>query len=87
AGGRFVTGIGYKHLGIYAYRREFLFEFVSWAPTPLEQIEKLEQLRVLEHGVPIRVWITDHDSIGVDTPEDVKLVEEILTARSVTTGA
>lgn len=81
AAGRFVPGSAYKHLGIYAYRREFLLRFVTWAPTPLEQMEKLEQLRALEHDVPIRVWVTDRDSIGVDTPADVKLVEEILAAR------
>lgn len=71
----------YKHLGIYAFRRAFLFEFVAWPQTLLEQLEKLEQLRALEHGVAIKVLITPHDSIGVDRPEDVKLVEEILGTR------
>jgi 3-deoxy-manno-octulosonate cytidylyltransferase (CMP-KDO synthetase) len=51
---------------------------VTLAPTPLERTEKLEQLRALENGFAIRVWVTPFDSIGVDTPEDVKLVEEIL---------
>ncbi len=68
----------YKHLGIYAFRREFLLEFVGWPQSELEKIEKLEQLRALDHGVAIKVLITPHDSIGVDRPEDVKLVEEIL---------
>ena len=71
----------YKHLGIYAYRREFLLEFVSWPQTALEKAEKLEQLRALENGATIKVLITPHDSIGVDRPEDVALVEEILKAR------
>jgi 3-deoxy-manno-octulosonate cytidylyltransferase (CMP-KDO synthetase) len=68
----------FKHLGIYAYRREFLLKFVTLAPSRLEKTEKLEQLRALENGFAIKVLVTPHDSIGVDTPEDVKLVEEIL---------
>lgn len=78
AGGKFVPGLSHKHIGIYAYRREFLLKFVTLPQTPLEKTEKLEQLRALEHGYRIRVWVTPHDSIGVDTPEDAKLVEEIL---------
>jgi len=60
----------FKHLGIYAYRREFLLTFTTLARTPLEEAEKLEQLRALEHGYRIRVGIARHDSIGIDTPED-----------------
>ena len=71
----------YKHLGIYAYRREFLMKFVALPASELEKAEKLEQLRTLENGHAIRVWITPHDSIGVDRPEDVQLVEEILRAQ------
>lgn len=78
AGGGFVPGVAHKHIGIYAYRKDFLLKFVAWPPSPLERTERLEQLRVLENGFAIRVWITPHDSIGVDCPEDVKLVEEIL---------
>jgi 3-deoxy-manno-octulosonate cytidylyltransferase (CMP-KDO synthetase) len=70
----------YKHLGIYAYWRDFLMTFVSLPASELEKAEKLEQLRALESGYAIRVWITPHDSIGVDRPDDVKLVEEILAA-------
>ncbi len=70
----------FKHLGIYAYRREFLLEFVQLPQSELEKTEKLEQLRALENGFAIKVWITPHDSIGVDRPEDVELVEQILTA-------
>ena len=73
--------IFYKHLGIYAYRREFLMTFVELPVAVLEKAEKLEQLRALENGHGIRVWITAHDSIGVDRPEDVLLVEEILRAQ------
>ncbi len=71
----------YKHLGIYAFRREFLLEYVRWPQTDLEKTEKLEQLRALDNGVAIKVLVTPYDSIGVDTPADVKLVEEILKAQ------
>ncbi len=58
------------HLGIYAYRRMFLLELASLAPTPLEMREKLEQLRILEHGCSIAVAVVDESPIGIDTPED-----------------
>lgn len=67
-----------RHLGIYAYRRDFLENYVRWVPTPLEQTESLEQLRALENGARIRVILTDHVSIGVDTPEQAAQVEQIL---------
>ena len=67
-----------RHLGIYAYRRDFLENYVRWAPTPLEQTESLEQLRALENGARIRVILTDHVSVGVDTPEQAEQVEQIL---------
>lgn len=66
------------HLGIYAYRRDFLFEFVNYPPAFLETREKLEQLRALENGASIVVLKTDHRSPGVDRPEDVALVEGLL---------
>ncbi|HWE02358.1 MAG TPA: 3-deoxy-manno-octulosonate cytidylyltransferase [Tepidisphaeraceae bacterium] len=59
----------YLHLGIYAYRREFLLDFASWTPTPLEQTEKLEQLRVLEHGWPMYVLKVSRATHGIDTAE------------------
>ncbi|HUK83444.1 MAG TPA: 3-deoxy-manno-octulosonate cytidylyltransferase [Verrucomicrobiae bacterium] len=68
----------YKHLGIYAFQREFLLRFVQLPQTELEKTEKLEQLRALENGFALKVWITPFDSIGVDRPEDLELVEEIL---------
>jgi 3-deoxy-manno-octulosonate cytidylyltransferase (CMP-KDO synthetase) len=65
--------LGYKHLGVYAYRREFLLTFTRLAPTPLEQAEKLEQLRVLESGFRIRVAETAAGlGVEVDTPEDLE---------------
>jgi 3-deoxy-manno-octulosonate cytidylyltransferase (CMP-KDO synthetase) len=67
----------YKHIGIYAYRRDFLLAFARWAPTPLERAESLEQLRALEHGCRIRVVTTDKTFVGVDTEEDLERVNEI----------
>jgi len=71
----------YKHLGIYAFRREFLLKFVQLPQSELEKTEKLEQLRALENGYSIKVLITPYDSIGVDRPEDIELVEEILKSQ------
>jgi 3-deoxy-manno-octulosonate cytidylyltransferase (CMP-KDO synthetase) len=67
-----------KHIGLYAYRKEFLLRFTRWPQTELERREKLEQLRILEHGVSIRVLETPYDSIGVDTPEDLERVRMLL---------
>lgn len=69
----------FKHIGIYAYRRDFLLKFAALKPTPLEQAESLEQLRALEHGYQIRVIKTEFRSVGVDTPEDLERVNQILT--------
>jgi len=60
-----------RHQGIYAYRRKVLLDFVKWKPTPLEQAEKLEQLRALEHGVAIGVIVVRRGSVGVDVPGDL----------------
>ena len=68
----------YKHLGFYAYRKGFLLTFVSLPEGEWEHFEKLEQLRALEYGYTIRVVLTEHDSIEVDTPKDLKRVEELL---------
>ena len=66
------TGIAYLHLGLYAYRRDFLLKLSSLPPSPLEAAEKLEQLRVLDAGIPIAVGIVDEPSVGIDTPEDYR---------------
>jgi len=71
----------YKHLGIYAYRREFLLHYAAMQPTPLEQMEMLEQLRVLENGYRIRMVQVQQTSIGVDTEEDLHRVRGILAQR------
>ncbi len=64
--------IALLHLGLYAYRRSFLLGLAALPPSPLEQTEKLEQLRVLEAGHPIAVGIVEEPSIGIDTPEDYR---------------
>lgn len=66
----------YKHVGIYAYRRDFLLNYASMAPTPLEKVESLEQLRALEMGYRIKVIESDFEGIGIDTPEDLKAANE-----------
>ncbi|HNQ36217.1 MAG TPA: 3-deoxy-manno-octulosonate cytidylyltransferase, partial [bacterium] len=79
--GRLPESSVYKHLGIYGYRRKFLQEFAAWPPTPLEKIERLEQLRALEHGVRLRAVVTPFDSPSVDTPEDLARVAAILKSQ------
>jgi 3-deoxy-manno-octulosonate cytidylyltransferase (CMP-KDO synthetase) len=67
-----------KHLGIYGYRREALLRLVKFPVSPLEQAERLEQLRALDNGIEIAVVRVDYESVGVDSPEDVERVERIL---------
>ncbi len=71
----------FKHLGLYAYRKPALDRFVSLAESSLERSERLEQLRFLENGIPIYVSETPHDTIGVDTEEDLMRAEAILRSR------
>lgn len=69
-----------KHIGLYVYRTDFLLTYPKLNPTRLEQLEKLEQLRVLEHGFRIRVVETELGSVGVDTPEDLEEVRKRVRA-------
>lgn len=79
---RGVDAIGYrKHLGFYAYTPSALERFCTWPESPLEATERLEQLRFLYNGVDIWVAETPFDTVGVDTEDDVKRVEEILRSR------
>jgi 3-deoxy-manno-octulosonate cytidylyltransferase (CMP-KDO synthetase) len=64
--------LAYLHLGLYAYRRDFLLQLGSLPPSPLEAAEKLEQLRVLDAGYPIAIGLVEEPSIGIDTPEDYR---------------
>jgi 3-deoxy-manno-octulosonate cytidylyltransferase (CMP-KDO synthetase) len=72
----------WKHVGLYAYRRAVLDSFHALPPSPLERAEQLEQLRLLEHGVPIRVIETTEPTVGVDTEDDLRAVEALLLARA-----
>lgn len=72
-----------KHLGIYGYRRETLLRLVKFSVSPLENAEKLEQLRALENGIQIAVVQVDYDSIGVDLPADVARVEALLSVKTL----
>ena len=67
----------YKHVGIYAYRRSFLLSYAAYEPTPLEQIEGLEQLRVLENGQRIKVLESKFQGIGIDTQEDLDAINAL----------
>ncbi|MFH1612506.1 MAG: 3-deoxy-manno-octulosonate cytidylyltransferase [bacterium] len=72
----------YKHIGIYGYKKDFLLKISSFTPTFLEQMEKLEQLRVLENGYKIKVKETNFSSIGIDTKEDLEKVKKIMLSNS-----
>lgn len=76
------SGIFFKHIGIYSYRKPFLLTFSSLKPTPLEVREELEQLRALEHGFRIKVIFSEYDSQHVDTKEDLIRVEQLLNTRT-----
>ncbi len=73
--------IYYKHFGLYAFRKDFLLKFASWEESSLEQAEKLEQLRIIEHGEKIRTSLTTYDSIPIDTAEDAERVRAILRSQ------
>ena len=68
----------YGHIGLYAFRMKVLKKFVTLDQSPLEVSEKLEQLRLLENNIPIHVVLTEHRSVGVDRPEDIQVVEQII---------
>jgi len=70
--------VHYEHIGIYAFRKQALLKFTKWPVTPLEDAEKIECLRFLEHGVPLRMTIVDYKGVGIDTPEDLKRAVEFL---------
>lgn len=75
--GRTGVPIYFKHIGLYVYRREFLLRYPDLTVGPLEQAERLEQLRALENGYRIRVAATDYESLGVDTAEDLERVNQL----------
>ncbi|HEY8734453.1 MAG TPA: 3-deoxy-manno-octulosonate cytidylyltransferase [Puia sp.] len=69
--------IYYKHIGIYAYRKDALMNFTKWEPTPLEASEKLEQLRYLENGFKIKMVLTNESPVSIDTPEDLRRAKKL----------
>lgn len=73
-------GLHYKHIGLYLYQRDFLLGYSALPVGPLEEAERLEQLRALENGLRIRVVETDYESLGVDTPRDLERVERLFAA-------
>ncbi len=79
--GRGVDPDRYQHVGIYLFRRDFLLEYSGMEPTPLEEAEGLEQLRALENGNEITMVEVDEPTVGVDRPEDIEVVEQILRRR------
>jgi 3-deoxy-manno-octulosonate cytidylyltransferase (CMP-KDO synthetase) len=73
-----VPVIYYEHIGVYAFRKKALIDFTHWPVTPLEAAEKIECLRYLEHGIPLRMIVVDYMGIEIDTPEDLKKAADLL---------
>ena len=76
-------GVFYVHIGLYVYPKRLLLELSRTEPSPLECLERLEQLRALENGIPIRMVLTSYQAISVDTPEDLEQVRRLLGKRSL----
>ncbi len=75
-----INPVYYKHIGIYALRKNALMNFTQWKITPLEAIEKLEQLRYLENGIKIKMVLTGESPISIDTPEDLERAKKLISA-------
>lgn len=73
----------YEHIGVYAFRRHALVQFTNWPMTPLESVEKIECLRFLENGMPIRMAITDYMGVEIDMPEDILKAEQFMDANGL----
>jgi 3-deoxy-manno-octulosonate cytidylyltransferase (CMP-KDO synthetase) len=65
----------YEHIGVYAFRKQALLDFTNWPVTPLEAAEKIECLRYLEHGIPLKMVLTEYMGLEIDTPEDLQLAK------------
>lgn len=68
----------YEHIGVYAFRKQALLNFTQWPMTPLEAVEKIECLRYLEHGIPLKMVVVDYFGVEIDTPEDLKRAAALL---------
>lgn len=79
--GELPENLYYKHLGLYVYPKDVLTRFTALAPSRLERAERLEQLRALDNGIPIRLEETEHDSRGVDTADDLEAVRSVIAGR------
>lgn len=77
-----VTPVYYEHIGIYAFRKDALMQFTTWPMTPLESAEKIECLRYLEHGIPLKMVVTEYMGVEIDTAEDLVKAEAFLKANS-----
>ncbi|MES1224673.1 MAG: 3-deoxy-manno-octulosonate cytidylyltransferase, partial [Bacteroidota bacterium] len=73
----------YEHIGVYAFRKQALMNFTGWPMTPLEAAEKIECLRYLEHGIPLKMVITDYMGIEIDTPEDLERAAKLIITASL----
>ena len=73
-----VPTVYYEHIGVYAFRKQALIDFTSWPLSPLEDAEKIECLRYLENGMPLRMVVTDFMGVEIDTPEDLQRAQELL---------
>jgi 3-deoxy-D-manno-octulosonate cytidylyltransferase len=71
----------YEHIGVYAFRKDALMSFTNWPMTPLEAAEKVECLRFLEHGIPMKMAITQYMGVEIDTPEDIIRAEQLMTEK------
>lgn len=71
----------YEHIGVYAFRKNALMSFTNWPMTPLEAAEKVECLRFLEHGIPMKMAITQYMGVEIDTPEDITRAEELMAEK------
>jgi len=72
------VSVYYEHIGVYAFRKEALINFTNWEITPLEAVEKIECLRYLENGVPLKMVVTNYMGIEIDTPEDLEKASKLL---------
>jgi 3-deoxy-manno-octulosonate cytidylyltransferase (CMP-KDO synthetase) len=73
-----VNPVYYEHIGVYAFRKQALMQFTNWPMTPLEAAEKIECLRYLEHGVPLKMVVSDYMGVEIDTPEDLEKAQQLL---------
>jgi 3-deoxy-D-manno-octulosonate cytidylyltransferase len=74
-----IKSVYYEHIGIYAFRKQALMNFTNWQMTPLEIAEKIECLRYLENGIPIKMVVSDYMGIEIDTPEDLEKAQTLIT--------